>query len=82
MKEFWRYLAEAIAIRPRKQKPIDPPVHIEPDPDMQPGWWTWECAEPGCETGGTGPDQIMRQSSMMHCLNTGHSVMGNYVGGE
>lgn len=59
---------------------VDPPIHIAPDPDMQPGWWAWECIEPGCETGGTGPDQLMRQSSMMHCLNTGHSVMGNYVG--
>jgi len=55
----------------------DPPIQIDPDPDMAPGEWEWHCTEPGCEAGGTGPDQLMRHDCMMHSLYSGHGTIGN-----
>lgn len=85
---FWGDVLNALLLRPpyREQpmsykfEPIpDPPVTIEDDPTMSPGTWHWWCTDPECTLQGTGQDQDMRRESMMHCLNTGHGVMGNVV---
>lgn len=58
---------------------VDPPLLMEPDPDMQPGQWQWACNEPGCGAEGTGEAQSMRVESFSHCLETGHVVYGKAI---
>lgn len=50
-------------------------VIIEPDPDMQPGDWEWECCD--CPASGTGESQDVRAESMTHCLTNGHAVLAS-----